>query len=46
MKYNPAVISYFFQKESTKRNVRQLYKYLLTLSVLVAVYSVLFHFIM
>ena len=46
MKYNPAVISYFFQKESTKRNVRQLLKFLLALSVLVVVYSVLFHFIM
>jgi len=46
MKYNPAVISYFFQRESTRRNVRQLLKFLLALSVLVAVYSVLFHFIM
>lgn len=46
MKYNPAVISYFFQKESTKRNVRQLLKFLFALSLLVAVYSVLFHFIM
>ena len=46
MKYNPAVISYFFQRESAKRNVRQLLKFLLALSLLVAVYSVLFHFIM
>ena len=46
MKYNPSVISYFFQRESTKRNVRQLLKFLLVLTVLVAVYSVLFHCIM
>lgn len=46
MKYNPAVISFFFQKESTKRNVRQLLKFLLVLAAMVAVYSVLFHFIM
>jgi len=46
MKYNPAVLSYFFQRESTKRNVRQLLKFLLVLTVLVVVYSVLFHFIM
>ncbi|MCU0531911.1 MAG: NAD-binding protein [Syntrophales bacterium] len=46
MKYNPAVISFFFQKESTKRNVRQLLKFLLVLTAMVAVYSVLFHFIM
>ena len=46
MKYNPAVISYFFQRESTKRNIRQLLKFLFVLSVMVAVYSALFHFIM
>ena len=46
MKYNPAVISFFFQQESTKRNVRQLLKFLLVLSAMVAVYSILFHFIM
>ena len=46
MKYNPAVISYFFQRESTKRNVRQLLKFLLVLSAMVAAYSILFHFIM
>jgi len=46
MKYNPAVISFFFQRESTKRNIRQLVKFLLVLSAMVAVYSILFHFIM
>lgn len=46
MKYDPAVISYFFQRESTKRNIRQLVKFLLVLSAMVAVYSILFHFIM
>ncbi|NPV04460.1 MAG: potassium channel protein [Syntrophaceae bacterium] len=46
MKYNPAVISYFFQRESTKHNIRQLLKFLLVLTVMVTVYSVLFHYIM
>ena len=46
MKYNPAVISYFFQRESTKHNFRQLLKFLLVLTLMVTVYSVLFHFIM
>ena len=46
MKYNPALISYFFQRESTKRNIRQLLKFLLALVIMVTVYSVLFHFIM
>lgn len=46
MKYNPVLISYFFKRESTKYNVRQLLKFLLVLAVMVAVYSILFHFIM
>ena len=46
MKYNPAVISFFFQQESAKRNIRQLGKFLFVLSAMVAVYSILFHFIM
>lgn len=41
MKYNPALISYFFQRESTKRNIRQLLKFLLALVIMVTVYSVL-----
>jgi Trk K+ transport system NAD-binding subunit len=46
MKFNPAIISYFFQRESTRRNVGQLLKFLLILALLVTVYSVLFHFLM
>ena len=46
MKFNPAVVSYFLQRESTKRNIRQLLKFLFALAVLVSVYSVLFHFLM
>ena len=46
MKFNPAIISYFFQRESTKRNVVQLLKFLLILALLVTVYSILFHFLM
>jgi Trk K+ transport system NAD-binding subunit len=46
MKFNPAVISYFFQKESTKRNVRQLLKFVLVLTIMVTAFSVIFHFLM
>lgn len=46
MKFNPAIISYFFQRESTKRNVGQLLKFMLILALLVTVYSILFHFLM
>lgn len=46
MKFNPAVISYFFQRESTKRNLRQLLKFILVLMVMVTVFSILFHFLM
>lgn len=41
MKYNPVLISYFFKRESTKYNVRQLLKFLLVLAAMVAVYSIL-----
>jgi len=46
MKYNSVLISYFFKRESTKYNFRQLLKFLLILTVMVVVYSILFHFIM
>lgn len=46
MKFSPAILSYFFQTESTKRNVRLIVKFVLVLAVLVSVYSVAFHFLM
>jgi len=46
MKFNPAVISYFFQRESTKRNIRQLLKFIFVLMVMVTVFSIIFHFLM
>lgn len=46
MKFNPAVISYFFQRESTKRNLRQLLKFIFVLMVMVTAFSVIFHFLM
>jgi len=46
MKFNPAVISYFFQRESTKRNIRQLLKFIFVLMVMVTAFSVIFHFLM
>src|SRR3989339_798008 len=46
MKFNPAVISYFLQRESTRRNLRQLLKFMFVLSIMVTVFSVIFHFLM
>jgi Trk K+ transport system NAD-binding subunit len=46
MKFNPALISYFFQRESTKRNIRQLLKFMLILAIMVTIFSVIFHFLM
>jgi Trk K+ transport system NAD-binding subunit len=46
MKFNPAVISSIFQRESTKRNLGQLLKFMVVLTAMVVVFSVLFHFLM
>ncbi|MBU1965311.1 MAG: NAD-binding protein [Proteobacteria bacterium] len=46
MKFSPAVLSYFLQRESTKRNIRQLLKFIIVLTAMVTVFSVIFHFIM
>jgi Trk K+ transport system NAD-binding subunit len=46
MKFNSAILGYFFKRESTKYNFGQLVKFLLVLTAMVVVYSILFHFIM
>ncbi|MFP3912332.1 MAG: potassium channel family protein [Desulfobacteraceae bacterium] len=46
MKYLPSVLSYLAYTESVKRNLRQLFKFLVVLACLVTSYSVLFHFLM
>jgi len=46
MKFIPAQILYFTRSRTTKRNFKLLFKFLLTLTMLVVAYSVLFHFIM
>ncbi len=46
MKLSPSIVSYFFQRESTKRNLHQLLKFMLVLAGLMTVFSVIFHFIM
>jgi len=46
MKFSPSMMSYFFQRESTKRNIRQLLRFVLVLMFLVIVFSVVFHFLM
>ena len=46
MKFLPAQILYFTQSRTTKRNFKLLFKFLLALTMLVVIYSVLFHFIM
>ena len=46
MKFLPSQILYFTRSRTTKRNFKLLFKFLLVLALLVATYSVLFHFIM
>ena len=46
MKYNFTQIGSFFQRERSKHNLRQLLKFLIVLSIMVTVYSIIFHFIM
>ena len=46
MKFIPSQILYFIRSRTTKRNVKLLFKFLLALTTLVVIYSVLFHFIM
>ena len=46
MKFLSSQILYFTQSRTTKRNFKLLFKFLLALTLLVIIYSVLFHFIM
>jgi voltage-gated potassium channel len=46
MKFIPAQIIYFVRSRTTKRNLRLLLKFLLVLTIIVVIFSVLFHFIM
>ncbi len=46
MKYYPSILSYFAYGESVKRNLRLLFKFLLVLTLLVVVYSIVFLFLM
>jgi Trk K+ transport system NAD-binding subunit len=46
MKYLPALLVYFFQDRTTKRNFTLLAKFFVFLAVVVLVYSILFHAIM
>lgn len=46
MKYMPSQLMYFFQSRTARRNVNKLLQYLTVIAMLVAVYSVAFHFIM
>jgi len=46
MKFIPSQVLYFTRSRTTKQNVKLLFRFLSVLALLVAVYSVLFHFIM
>ncbi len=46
MKFLPSQILYFTRSRTTKRNFRLLFRFILVLTMMVAIYSVLFHFIM
>ena len=46
MKYLPAMLGYFLQDRTTKRNFAQLAKFFVFLAGIVIIYSILFHIIM
>jgi len=46
MKFIPAQVIYFVRSRTTKSNLRLLLKFLLALTAIITVYSILFHFIM
>ncbi len=46
MKFIPSQILYFIRSRTTKRNFKLLFEFLTALTILVIIYSVLFHFIM
>jgi Trk K+ transport system NAD-binding subunit len=46
VKYLPSQLSYFFQGAATRRNVARLLRFIAVLLLLMALYTVLFHFIM
>ncbi|MBN1446414.1 MAG: two pore domain potassium channel family protein [Bacteroidetes bacterium] len=46
MKFLPSQLAFFLQSRTTRRNIRALSRFLLTLVALVVSYSVLFHYLM
>jgi len=46
MKFIPAQVIYFVRSRTTKRNLKLLFEFLLALTAIVIIYSILFHFIM
>ena len=46
MKFLPAQLLYFTRSRTTKRNFKLLFNFLIVLTLIVGIYSVLFHFIM
>jgi len=46
VKYYPSILGYLAHSQNVKRNLRILFKFLFVLVVLVAIYSVAFHFLM
>jgi len=46
MKFIPAQVLYFVRSRTTKRNLKLLFRFLLALTAIVIIYSILFHFIM
>jgi Trk K+ transport system NAD-binding subunit len=46
MKYMPSQLIYFFENATMKKNLRNLITFLIVISAAIALYSILFHFIM
>lgn len=46
MKYLPSQLIFFFQNKTMRKNLRNLSKFLAVIALSIAIYSILFHFIM
>ena len=46
MKFLPSQLAFFLQGKTTRRNIRALLRFLLSLVALITAYSVIFHYLM
>ncbi|MGB4224037.1 MAG: hypothetical protein WBJ54_09505, partial [Syntrophorhabdus sp.] len=46
MKFYSSIVSYLVEGKSTKQNMRMLIRFLVMLTAMITVYSIIFHFLM